>query len=67
MKKNIGFLKVTEVSENMCIAVAKLKDDDTQELVGKINDDNIITNNLIVVIILFMITFEFLLSTTLFF
>jgi len=45
MKKNIGFLKVIEVSENMCIAVPRLKDD-TPELYGKVNDGDSVTREL---------------------
>ncbi|WP_378955667.1 CsgG/HfaB family protein [Pelosinus sp. sgz500959] len=46
MKKNIGFLTVTEVFEKMCIAVPRLKDDGTQELYGKVNDGDSVTREL---------------------
>lgn len=45
MKKNIGFLRVTDVSEKMCIAVPKEKDG-TRELYGAVNSGDIVTREL---------------------
>jgi len=46
MKKNIGVLRVKEISKNMCIAVPKLREDGTPELNGKVNDGDSVTREL---------------------
>jgi len=46
MEKNIGFLKVTEVFENLCIALPRVSKNGTEELYSTVNDGDVVTREL---------------------